>query len=123
MYIYILFTLSKKRPLTYIVFFMYMHILELSLAITNFLKKNSLVISSIMRRAIRPKGTKGPITELVTELAIVLETRLVMGPRIRLAIKPRIKLARGPATKPESVERFLTDSTTGFVNIKELSLS
>lgn len=109
------FTLSKERPSTYMSFSIYKYILELSLAITNFLKKNVLVISSIIRKTMISEDAKEPI--------IRPTIRLIIEPKTRLAIRPKIRLAMKLVTKPEGMEKFLTGSVTRPTGSKALSPS
>lgn len=111
MYCHALFTLSNWRLSTYMVFFIYIHILELSLAVIGFSKKNGIIILSIIKGTIRPKNME----KLATELAI--------GPKIGLIIGPGTKPVIGPGTEQEDVKMFSTDLVIGLSGTKELSLN
>lgn len=116
MYYYALFTLSKERPSTHIVFFIYIHALKLLLAITSFSKKISLVILSIMRRKTRPESIKKP----TIEPAIRPKARSGMGPGIRLATWPGIKPATKFVTEPKNAKKISTRPATGLACPKRL---
>lgn len=93
-----------------------MYALALSLAITGFLKKNSLIISFIIKRTIGSKGIKA----LAMGLAIGLITRLAMWPGIGPVIRLRTKPATGLAMELESIEKFSIGPAIGFVGPKGL---
>lgn len=56
-----------------------MHILDLLLAVINFLKKNSIIILSIIKGVIRLKSVKKPVTGLIIGLTIDLVTELIIS--------------------------------------------
>lgn len=50
--------------------FIYIFVLELLLAVTNFSKKNSLIISSIIKKISRPESIEMLATDLATKPAM-----------------------------------------------------
>lgn len=94
---------------------MYMHVLELLLAITGFSRKNSLVISSIM------KGRTGP--KNVERLAMRPATGLATGLGTRPAMRPRKRPATRPARELEGIKSFSIGLITRLGSVRKLSPS
>lgn len=103
MYYHTLFILSKRRLLIYIVFVIYIYVLELLLAVIGILRKNDLVILSIIRGTIKLEGIK----ELIT----------------RLIMEPRIRPVMGLATKSENIKEFSIGPASRPVGVERLSLN
>lgn len=83
--------------------FIYMHVLNLSLAITDFSRKNGLVISYMIRKITGPENAKGS--------------------KIGRATRLRIRLILRPAIKPKSIRKFFIGPATGSAGAKRLSSS
>lgn len=102
---------------------MYIRVLKLLLGVTGLLKKNDLVIYSIMKETIGFEG--------VEKLAIRSAIEPIMGPKTRLVIGlerssvtgPEIEPTTKPATKLKNIKKFSIRPTTGSVGPKKLLLS